>query len=211
MYMERKHAIIIIKNSKNEYLQYYDKRWLSYLFLNCKIENELDIEKIKEEVKQKLNVNEIAVSYLRDKVHTKLSESDKINKEYHHYFYIANIKDINEQMLNKEFVINNIKFKWYSYEELLADKRIQKVNSDIVGFVKETEKDKEYLEKCLPSYLENDLKNLKEGMKNNISYLDCLIDELQGSVNSAYVDGEISEEQCDYLYKKYIRMEKKND
>ncbi len=70
---------------------------------------------------------------------------------------------------------------------------------------------KEILEKNLPSYLENDLNNLKVGMKNNVSYLDCLIDELQGSINSAYVDGEISEEQCDYLYKKYIRMEKGND
>lgn len=63
------------------------------------------------------------------------------------------------------------------------------------------------LEKCLPSYLENDLKNLKEGIKNNVTYLDCLINELQGSVNSAFVDGDISEEQCDYIYRKYIRME----
>lgn len=70
----------------------------------------------------------------------------------------------------------------------------------------------EILEKSLPPYLENDLKNLKEGLKNNVSYIDCLIDELQGSVNSAWVDGDISEEQCDYLYRKYIRMEKeKND
>ncbi len=206
--MERKHAIIIIKNLNNEYLQYYDERWNSYLFLNCKIENQFDTDNIQNEVQQKLNVKKVTVSYIMDKIHTKLSESDKINKEYHHYFFIANIKDINEQILNKEFVINNVKFKWYSYEELLADERIQKVNSDIVSFVKETEKGKEYLEKCLPSYLENDLKNLKEGMKSNVSYLDCLIDELQGSVNSAYVDNEISEEQCDYLYKKYIRMEK---
>ena len=35
--MERKHAIIIIKNEKNKYLQYYDNRWESYLFPNCKI------------------------------------------------------------------------------------------------------------------------------------------------------------------------------
>lgn len=63
------------------------------------------------------------------------------------------------------------------------------------------------LEKCLPIYLERDLQNLKEGIKNNVSYLDCLIDELQGSVNSAFVDGDITKEQCDYLYKKYIRME----
>jgi len=65
----------------------------------------------------------------------------------------------------------------------------------------------EILEKCLPEFVERDLKNLKEGIKNKVSYLDCLVNELQGSVNSAFVNGAISEEQCDYLYKKYIRME----
>ena len=60
----------------------------------------------------------------------------------------------------------------------------------------------------MPSYLKRDLDNLKEGIKNNVGYIDCLIDELQGSVNSAFTDGDITEEQCDYLYKKYIRMEK---
>ncbi len=63
------------------------------------------------------------------------------------------------------------------------------------------------LEKCLPKYLEEDLEKLKEGMKNNVSYLDCLINELQGSINSAFIDGDITEEQCDYLFKKYVRME----
>lgn len=62
----------------------------------------------------------------------------------------------------------------------------------------------ESLEKCLPKYLEEDIERLKEGIKNNSSLLDCLICEVQGSINSAYVDGEITEEQCDYLYKKYI-------
>lgn len=62
----------------------------------------------------------------------------------------------------------------------------------------------EILEKCLPTYLENDLKNLKEGIKNKVKYLDCLINELQGSVNSAFVDGDITEEQCDYFYRKNI-------
>ena len=60
------------------------------------------------------------------------------------------------------------------------------------------------LEKCLPKYLEEDLKRLKDGIKNKSNHLDCLINELQGSVNSAWVDGDITEEQCDYLYKKYI-------
>lgn len=60
------------------------------------------------------------------------------------------------------------------------------------------------LEKYLPKYLEEDLKRLKEEIKNKSKHLDCLINELQGSVNSAWVDGDITEEQCDYLYKKYI-------
>ena len=81
------------------------------------------------------------------------------------------------------------------------DKILKKENENI---------NEKILEKCLPSYLERDLQNLREGIKNNVSYLDCLIDELQGSVNSAFVDGDITEEQCDYLYKKYIRMEKEN-
>ena len=77
-----------------------------------------------------------------------------------------------------------------------------------MNLLKRKESKEELLEKCLPKYLEEDLKRLKEGIKNNVSYLDCLINELQGSVNSAFIDGDITEEQCDYLYKKYIRMEK---
>lgn len=47
-------------------------------------------------------------------------------------------------------------------------------------------------------------KKFKKGLKEKPKYLDCLYNELQGSINSAFVDGDISEEQCDYLYDKYI-------
>lgn len=69
----------------------------------------------------------------------------------------------------------------------------------------------EILEKCLPKYLEHDLKQYKEGLKNKSSLLDCLICELQDSINCAFVDDEITEEQCDYLYRKYIYGGKLND
>ena len=62
----------------------------------------------------------------------------------------------------------------------------------------------EIFEKCISKYLEEDLKRLKEWIKNQVSYLDFLINELQGSVNSAFVDGDITEKQCDYFYRKYI-------
>ena len=96
---------------------------------------------------------------------------------------------------------------WYTGN---FDKTYEDIVQGLEGFMKYLKSkypiifNEEILEKCLPKYLENDLINLKEGIKNKVSYLDCLINELQGSVNSAYVDGDISEEQCDYFYRKYI-------
>lgn len=127
--MERKHAIIIIKNEKSEYLQYYDKRWESYLFPNCKIEEAMDYNKIKENIAKMYGIKIESINYKMDKIHTKFSESDKIEKTYHHYFYECEIE--------KEFENSEMQFKWYSMEEFQKDERIQKVNSDIVGYVKE--------------------------------------------------------------------------
>lgn len=134
--MERRHAIIVVKNSESEYLQYFDERWNSYLFLNCKVKDEKDINEIQNEITKKLNICNAEILYKFNKLHTKFSESDKIEKEYRHYFYEVNIKEFNEVMNSKEFDNNEVKFKWYSYDELLQDKRIQKVNSDVVDFIK---------------------------------------------------------------------------
>lgn len=87
--MERKHAIIIIKNEKNKYLQYYDNRWESYLFPNCKINDKTDYDKIKEEIFGKYGNN---INYKMEKVHTKFSESDKIQKTYHTIFINVKLK-----------------------------------------------------------------------------------------------------------------------
>ncbi len=139
---EHKHAIIIIKNSKNEYLQYYDKRWKSYLFLNCKLEENLkEKDIIIKEINKKLKISEnnLQFNYLNDKIHKKYSVSAQKEKEYHHYFYNINIENIPTIMKEKNFVINDIKFSWYNLQQLENDNRIQEVNSDIVKYVKELE------------------------------------------------------------------------
>jgi hypothetical protein len=128
--VEKRHAIIVIKNDKNQYLQYFDERWNSYLFLNCKVKDKYDIKAIENEVMQKLNTNITNITYKFDRIHTKFSESDKIEKEYHHYFYKITLESYDEISKNKNF-------KWYSYDEFMQDERIQKVNSDIIGFIKE--------------------------------------------------------------------------
>lgn len=64
--------------------------------------------------------------------------------------------------------------------------------------------DKSYLEVDLPEYLQNDIDALAEGIKTKSSVLDCLYDEVWGSINSAYYSDEISDEQASYLRKKYL-------
>ncbi len=122
-----KHAIILIKKD-NQYLQYKDERWDSLLFPNTKIFDNPE-EDIKKELKQKFSIEITNLIYLTDKIHTKYSVSHQEFREYHHFFYQAEIK---------EPIPNN--FEFYSIEELEKNKRVLEVNKDILDFIKEIEK-----------------------------------------------------------------------
>ena len=65
----------------------------------------------------------------------------------------------------------------------------------------------EISEASLPGYLKKDIEALKEGYETNSSVLDCLYNEVQGSINSAYYDNEITKEQAVFLRKKYLFIE----
>ena len=130
------HAIIIIKNNNNEYLQCYESSWKSYLFLNCKVKDENDLEPLKTCIKEKLGVEPQNITYLFNKIHSKYSVKHQKMREYEHYFYLVDI-DTKTLEAKKEFELNDNKFKWFRMEELENDSRIQEVNSDIVKFIKE--------------------------------------------------------------------------
>jgi len=64
-------------------------------------------------------------------------------------------------------------------------------------------------EQGLPEYLQQDLDAYKDGLKNGVSYLDCLWGELYGSINIAQInDGAITPEHAEYLRKKYLWRER---
>ena len=129
-------AIIVIKNENSKYLQYFDEGWNSYLFLNCKLPNGNNEEIIKNKIANEFNIekNVIEVYYVGNKKHKKFSETAKKEKEYIHYFYKV---DFDTKFSENDFEIDSKKYKWFSYKELLEDKRIKQVNSDIVEFIKE--------------------------------------------------------------------------
>lgn len=59
----------------------------------------------------------------------------------------------------------------------------------------------------LPLYLTNDIQQLLLGIKNNDSLLDCMLDEVYGSINSAFWDGTITEKHAKHLRDKYLQYE----
>ena len=134
-----KHAIIVIKNEKNEYLQYFDEKWNSYLFINCKMENRDDVSSIDRELKHSLGISkeDINLFFTGERIHRKFSQSAKIEKEYQHYFYKIELLKPIKQFKQKEFEHLDKKYKWFSFNELTKDERIQEVNSDIVGYIRE--------------------------------------------------------------------------
>ena len=64
--------------------------------------------------------------------------------------------------------------------------------------------DRSYLEVNLPPYLQHDIDALQQGLAQDVLYLDCLFDELYGSIHSAEWDDEITHEQAAYLREKYL-------
>lgn len=129
--LEHKHTILIIKN-KDKYLQYFDERWNSYLFLNTKVQGSVNEKELIEFIEERFNIKNVTVEYKFDKVHSKYSPTANKEKTYHHYFYL-----VNAHLPEEDFTIDNIDYKWLSMNYLETDKRIQEMNSDIVSFIKE--------------------------------------------------------------------------
>ena len=56
----------------------------------------------------------------------------------------------------------------------------------------------------LPADLQIAIQDYLEGIRSQVTYLDCLWDELYGSINASQWGWEISKEQADYLRQKYL-------
>ena len=63
------------------------------------------------------------------------------------------------------------------------------------------------LHKGLPEYLQKDLDAYKKGKETDCSYMDCLWCELYGSINVAFVDGEITKYHAEYLREKFLGID----
>lgn len=139
------HTIIMIKDKynfySNRFLLYYDVRWKCKLFLNIKTDTDKkkNEKKIIEFVSNSLHIekDKIEAEYKVEHIHTKFSNSDKINKKYRHTFYEVNISDFPEEVRKNKFTIDGTRYQWMTLEQMWADKAIKQYNTDIVGYVRD--------------------------------------------------------------------------
>jgi hypothetical protein len=67
--------------------------------------------------------------------------------------------------------------------------------------------DEDVSEMCLPEFLRRDIDALVEGYENPDKFatiLDCLYNEVQGSINSALYDNQITAKEAEALRGKYL-------
>lgn len=72
-------------------------------------------------------------------------------------------------------------------------------------------KDKSYLETNLSETLEKTLRAYVQGEEEEVLHLDCLWNELYGTINADLWAGYITEEQADYLRKEYLYGDTQED
>lgn len=141
--IEHPFSIIAIKDSFNEhpnrFLLHYDPRWdcrLFFSFSTAEGEGE-NIERIKERLSNALKIDSggMSVALVAEEIYTKFSESDKVNKLYHHKFYSVKLGAFSDTLKQDSFTIDGVDYSWMTINDMVQDPDILKKNMDVIGIV----------------------------------------------------------------------------
>lgn len=140
--IEHRHTIVVIKDTFNEfpnrYLVYYDGRWDCKLFINYKTNDKNNEEFIKGHISSdfKVPVENISLKYVTQQTHEKFSVSNNRMKTYEHIFYLAEISDMPNLIMQDTFELDGKMYYWETMHDLEKDTNIMKKNADVLGMVK---------------------------------------------------------------------------
>ena len=142
--IEHPFSIVAIKDTfekyPNKFLLYFDSRWKCWFFFNFKTNNDLQQNEnnIKSGLSSKLKVDadDIDLEYKDEAIHHKYSESDNVEKYYHHILYNCILKNFNDEIRKDKFTIDGVDYAWMTIDEMEKNPSINKRNLDVVEFVK---------------------------------------------------------------------------
>ncbi len=137
-------AIMLIRNdTKHKFLLFKNSSWRGCnLFVNYNIDNikkpKQNIEKLQKQLSEDFDITpeDIEISYCSSVVSRKWSYNDKTTKNYQFHFFLANISKIPNYMSQKSFAYKDNVYYWMSIEEMEKNRKIMKMNKDVVEIVK---------------------------------------------------------------------------
>ena len=141
--MEHPFNIVVIRDTceTGKYLVFWSKRWKCWLFPNYHCLKE-KFSKAKEEtyvrecLERDLGAPEdINFRYMGNKLSTKFSVSDKVQKKYNFHYFLAIGNDFHFSK-KRTFKYKGKKYCWKTLDEMYADKKIVKNNIDVLDYVR---------------------------------------------------------------------------
>lgn len=120
------------------YLLSYERRWKCWLFPFIRTNIDNDRASVENYIKTVFGIKNFTIDRVTEQDFTKHSVSSNMEKTYHHTFYLVSFCASDSLLKKRAFQINREKFKWFTIQEIKADKRIMERNSDNVSYVERT-------------------------------------------------------------------------
>lgn len=125
-------SLVIIRNEfkkrPDKFLLRYDERWECWLLPYYK---NADEEALRQYLSDDLDIDANVIISKGKQITEKYSPTDKKIKAYYHkYYYVLPMLKRNHRL--DEFRVGNLRYKWFSLDDMNADETIMKMNGDVV-------------------------------------------------------------------------------
>lgn len=133
-------SLLVLRDSSglfpSQYALRYDRRWRCWLFPYIRTRGN-DMESVKEYVSG-MGIQDFKIERTAEQDFTKRSVSANMSKTYHHTFYLVSFDASKTSARKRTFRANREKFRWYSTNEMKADRRMNERNSENIVYVEKT-------------------------------------------------------------------------
>lgn len=137
---ESQYSLIAILNdfegdSANKVLLRYYPNWNTYMFLSFRSSPEDNENNVITRVAASLKIarSDIDVKFLSEiPYQPKYSPAHKSKRLYHNKYYQISISKFSDILKREEFILDGIKYKWMTLEEMWENDQIKKNNSDVL-------------------------------------------------------------------------------
>ncbi|WEV65819.1 DUF1206 domain-containing protein [Bifidobacterium sp. ESL0764] len=142
---EKRSSIIAVRDAsgpfKNRYLVYHDQDWDCEFFPNHRTIDEAKANKkaLADYLSNNFEIPEDSFKLERVGAGSNRKPSTEHNGEMRYYdytIYLADVAKIPPQWSAGSFTVGSKDCKWMTIDEMMADKRIRKINQDVIGLVR---------------------------------------------------------------------------